>query len=450
MEVRPPRDTPLTGGDYFLLALDRQNRNRGLAGNGCRLVLELDGALDVERLHSALNATGLGAWLAGARIRRRFPFALPRWQAADKQASLAVHEHAAGGTETLVCPLPPHVSEPILRPDQPPGIALDLVRDPAGGTRVVFRWHHALMDARGSELLIEHLNREETPARGSSAEASLHESVFPDCRTHRHRRGLLSRLKFARRSLFLIEDTGTPPVASLVSPECLRDGARSGFRLIEFTEEETRLIDNVADRVGAGFCQSVLRLAASMRAVQRVCVHRGRGSDALVVPVPQDRRRRGGRGPALSNHVTFLFYRVEPEQLESMARLVDSLKSQMISQMRERLPQSFAVAMDLFRRVPLWLYSHVLGRPTEGRMASLFFSDIGENFPCMERFLGCEVLRIAHLPPVTAPPGVAVIAGRFRQRLYLVVSWVEGGLSIREQEIMEQSIREDLLTGGRE
>lgn len=448
MEESIPKHVPLTGGDYFLLALDHQMRKAGLDGSICRLVLELDGPLETGRLHSAVGAGPLAARMAGARMCLRFPFALPRWRIADKRTVLPVNEHTASGTETLESPFPPGAAEPALRPARPPGLALGVVSGPAGPTRVILSWHHALMDAQGSELLMEHLDRGSAPEGPSTADRLLGGGDLSKPRMLRGWRHLPDRLRFARRSLFLVDETGSPPIASLVDPNCVPESAENCLQLIEFTEDETRRIDEAADRAGTGLCRSLFGLAASMRAVRRVCIHRGQDPGALVVPVPQNRRRCGAAGPTLSNHVTFLFYRLEPDELDVMPRAVESLKRQMISQMRDRLPESFAVAMDLFRRMPLWAYSRMLRGPTRGHMASLFFSDTGENFPDMETFLGCRISRIAHLAPVSASPGVGVVVGRFRHRSYVVVSWVEGCLTAREQEIMTESIREDLLTGG--
>ena len=39
-----------------------------------------------------------------------------------------------------------------------PALALDLVRHADGTRHLVFSWNHALMDARGAELILRHLN----------------------------------------------------------------------------------------------------------------------------------------------------------------------------------------------------------------------------------------------------------------------------------------------------
>jgi hypothetical protein len=155
-------------------------------------------------------------------------------------------------------------------------------------------------------------------------------------------------------------------------------------------------------------------------------------------------------GPVLSNHVAFLFYRVEPEDLATTRTLVASLKEQMTEQLRSEFPSAFTAVMGLFRHVPLSLYSKVLLRPSRKKMATLFFSDTGDSLQNVEDFLGLPIASLYHLAPVTIPPGVAVISQRFRNRLCIVLSCVTGCLTDREQELFQETVRAELLGTSRQ
>jgi hypothetical protein len=176
-------------------------------------------------------------------------------------------------------------------------------------------------------------------------------------------------------------------------------------------------------------------------------VRRQQGAEpaTYLVPVPQDRRRRGAAGPIFSNQLSFLFYRGEPEDVASMERLVAALARQMTRQVRERVPDSFAKALDMFQRVPLGWYARLLHGPSGGQFASLFFSDTGESFRGQDSFLGAPITGIQHFAPVGFPPGVAVICSTFRACLSVVLSWVEGCLAEDEVGLLARSLRAELL-----
>jgi hypothetical protein len=55
-------------------------------------------------------------------------------------------------------------------------------------------------------------------------------------------------------------------------------------------------------------------LAGTLRALHTVATRRGNRDGAYLIPVAHDTRRRGANGPIFSNHLSILFYRIEPRQ----------------------------------------------------------------------------------------------------------------------------------------
>jgi hypothetical protein len=97
-------------------------------------------------------------WLARVRIVRSLPLMPPRWRAAAEPKTI-FHEHtapAANGAEPGS--LPPAVAGRDLHAAEGPALALDLVGYADGTRHLVYSWNHALMDARGAELILRHLN----------------------------------------------------------------------------------------------------------------------------------------------------------------------------------------------------------------------------------------------------------------------------------------------------
>ena len=435
------RSMELTGGDHFVLALDRQMRSAGFSGNICRLVLRLEEAPTREELRTALKASPLTAWLANVRHARRLPLQLPHWRANGQRGEISVGGGEQAINEASHLPLFP---KRVLWPETPPAVAFDLL--PAAGNQcdLVLTWHHALMDARGAELLLGALsggNAGHWPPEqllGLSQPTSLR-GWLSSWRT------LWRRSMFARKSILFISKASQPPLAMLGRTRQENATAAHRFHLIDFDEEETAIIDQRCTESSVGFRESLFLLAAVIRGALAVLRERRQAPGAFLIPVPQDQRRRGFPGPVFSNHVTFFFYRIEADEAENRQQLLASLKKQMEAQIRDRIPQSYAEMMSLFRRMPLPLYSRILRGPSEGRMASLFFSYTGECLAGQERFLGRRILDATHLAPVSAPPGFSAVFTRFRGRLRATISWVESCLEGEELDLFERTLCAELL-----
>ncbi len=477
-----PRSIPPTGGDYFALALDHLMRRMGLAGNVCRLVLRLDEPLDKERFRSVLDRSDLINWLSRLHLRRRFPFLVHKCFTCNGQAALILREHAVkhGGASDEV----PHIvpSHRGLSPNRAPGLAFDVVDHPDGSTSIMLSWHHALMDALGAELLFQHLNR-------SAACNDPADQLLALTRPDRAKSTLQSLLGFprklarARQAVLFVTHASRVPIASLIRPQHqltrprgakpdlrgerrakpdlrgargaepdLREGRRAEpdrarYDFVSFDEPATARIDAHGERIGAGYHKGLFYLAATIRAFDRALRHRGSADGAYVVPVPQDLRKRGSLGPVFANRVTFQFYRVERGQTGSLRETYHILREQMIDQLRRDIPQSYVAMMELFRNVPLGLYSKMLRGPTEGQLSSFFFSFTGEACQRMDRFLGVRVRTIRHMAPLAYPPGVGVVFSRHLSRLCATVSFLEGCFEPRELTTFGEALRSDLIDG---
>ena len=444
------RAIPLTGADYFALALDRDMRRAGMAGNISRVVVELDGRIDAAQVRAAIDSSGMVSWLAGITWGRVLPFLRPRWRLPRCGGRVPVVEHAAAeGWD-------PYSPASAAAPGRPaptscglgsarPRLAFDLAQH-ADATTLTLSWHHGMADAHGAEFLLRHLDA----AAGGVARAADALVASAPAATREGANGWLSlpeRLRSARRSLSLVDAACRPPIAA-IGRRSVGAAPASCFRCIPFSEEQTRRVEARGDRVGAGFRRSLFILAGAIRAVDAVRELRGAEAVAYLVPVPHDRRRPGVCGPVLGNRFSFLFYRAEPGDVRSAEGLVASLRRQMTEQVREGVPGGFAAAMDMFRRVPLGWYARILRGPSGGQFASLFFSDTGESLRGQDSFLGEPITGVVHLPPVRVPPGVAVVCSTFRGRLSVVLSWVEGCLSDEEVALLEARLRAELLGEG--
>ena len=180
-------------------------------------------------------------------------------------------------------------------------------------------------------------------------------------------------------------------------------------------------------------------------ALHAVAVQRGNQDGAYLIPVPHDTRRHGANGPIFSNHLSILFYRIEPQHAGRISDILGELSRQMTDQIRDRFPESCMAALDMFKPLPLGFYVHHLGKPTRGKIATFSFSDSGETCAGMTELWGGRILDVTHLVPSWRPPGLTVVFLRFGNRLSALLSSVDDCLSPAEVDGLERDVRQALL-----
>ena len=419
---------------------DRRMRRVGLPGNVCCAVIRLGAGLDMERLRQRIATSPIMDWLARVRIIRPLPLLPPLWRTTAKPRTVFYeHNNQNGGTETPWS-LPQVVAERELHAARGPGLAFDVMRHADGTSHLYLSWNHTLLDARGLDLLLNHLN-----AGGATNGAPAIQDLINPKQRGWDLSGWWPNAKRARGSVEWLRESGDEPLFSLVPPGPRARLCRNHHRLIPFTEQETARIDARSQQLVGGFRRSHFYLAASIRALHAIATQRGNKDGAYLIPVPHDTRRRGANGPIFSNHLSILFYRIEPQQAGRLGNILGELSRQMTNQIRDRFPESCMAALDMFKPLPLGYYVHHLGKPTRGKIATFCFSDSGETCAGMTKLWGARILNVTHLVPTWRPPGLTVVFLRFGNTLSAQLSTVDDCLSPAEVDKLERDVRTALL-----
>jgi hypothetical protein len=434
-----PRQIRLAAGDYFMHAQDRRMRQEGLSGNVCYIVMRLGNGLDVERLRQRIAASPVLDWISRVRVVRWLPFFPPLWRTVAGPRQFFFEHTNSNGAWQGPWPLPDFVAQHELHAGRGPGIAFDLMRHSDGTHHLFISWNHVLLDARGMELLLAHLGA--SSANGAPSVGNL---INPK-QLGWDLRGWWPNAKMASGSVKWLHESGKDPIFTLVPPGSTRRSRRNDYRVVTFTDQEAARIDARCRQFNAGFRRSHFYLASSLRALHELAVRRGNQTGAYLIPVPHDTRRRGSNGPIFSNHLSILFYRIEPQQAGRVSRIMAELGRQMSDQIRDRFPQCCMAALDMFKPLPLGFYVNHLGKPTRGKFATLSFSDSGETCAGMTELFGGKILEVAHLVPTWRPPGLTVVFVNFGGRPSALLSWVDDCLSEAEVDGFEQGLRAALL-----
>ncbi len=435
-----PRQIRLAAGDYFMHGQDYRMRRAGLPGNVCRVVVRLEKGVDVERLRQQVAASPILDGLARAQVGRRWLPLAPKWRIAA-QSKTIFHEHKAETAGDGTGGLPAAVLGRELHPARGPALALDLVHCADGTKNLVLSWNHALMDARGAEMIWRHLSAE-SAAKGAPAIKDL----FNPAQTKGWSlSGCWQNMKLAHGSIEWLRESGREPLFSLMRADRRSGDCLGRQRMISFSESETARIEEHCQFLNAGFRRSHFYLACSLLSLHAIATARGNKEAAYLIPVPHDMRKRGGNGPIFSNHLSILFYRIEPRFAGSLGGIMGELNRQMTDQIRARFPECCMAALELFKPIPLWYYGRHLGQPTRGKFASLCFSDSGETCAGIKEFMGGRIRNVTHLVPTWRPPGLTVLFWSFSGRLHVLLAWVEDCLDAAEVDNLEQGLRSALL-----
>ncbi|HRB33368.1 MAG TPA: hypothetical protein PLP93_09470 [Nitrosomonas sp.] len=428
MNTNKPERLLLSGSDYFQLLLDRHHRQHGLQGNVGRFSVEVKGRLDACQLEKIINNDPIFCWLHSLRLKKQWPLQLPQWIQMQSSDPIPISIFEISQQENCI---PKELFEVDIRPYLDPPFQLNLIYFEQDQTTLLFTWSHILMDAQGAEILVRHLGNAigDNPIQLFASENTKF-SITEQLRQTQKARNFIF---FEKRSIFI----------SFLEK---LDGKRINYyHSLHFSETETEQIIANSRRAGARFGRSVFLLAACMHSFSDLLKRKGRINTALWVPVPQNNRKKGACGPLVGNHLSFLFYRLFPQHLETMQKTVDIIQQQMIDQMRKGIPASFSIMMDLLLRLPLRLYGVIVKSPTKGALASFFFSDTGKTLENFKIFCGLPVSNAIHYPPNSSHPGFTIIFMSFQRKLQVIIAYTETAMNKEDISCFESSLRKNLF-----
>ena len=403
----------------------RSSRRR----NVCTLLIELGEQLDQHKLKRQLTADPSYRWITSLRLRIKHPFALNLWRCDESAEPPGIA--LINNVDNKQTPL--NWVAPSIDPTKESPVRISLVQQPKKHSILVASWHHCLMDARGAELFFQGLGAPRKPAQ----------SIWIQDPADYNRQPLLKSLLLARETKKNLFDISRPPLLSLYQRTKWRPNL--ALRVMHFTEQETTQIVETAKCHGAAFMLSAFYLATTAKAVATILAARGQTEGDILVPVPQDRRKRGASGPVIGNQVTFLFYRIPNAKLLNLKCATTELIDQIKQSMRSHEPSNYLNMMDRLHHVPGIVYRWLMQRPTQGLMASFFYSDTGDSLNGFTTFLDKSIVSAVHYPPNIFPPGMTVIFTRFQGMLQVTFSYMHELVTDREINALMENLRIDLL-----
>ena len=213
----------LLGADHFILALEKCNSSSGTSGtsgNMCRYVLDLNGDFDASKFLSTIENNELSKWLSKFEYDSKYLHSTKWSTGAEKKIALIYT------AESDSIPLEIINSQTDL--NQGPLFYFHLIKKDDNSSRLIFSWHHLLMDGYGAVLFLQNLVK---PI--SVDKTKNHTSPFSF--------SLIRNMIRARRYISSTSKGDIQFIESSFSKQ-----VSQGFEFIEFDANETQIIEDQA------------------------------------------------------------------------------------------------------------------------------------------------------------------------------------------------------------
>ncbi len=426
-----PKKVYLSGADCFHLVLDKHAKKYGAGGNVMRKIFYFDSSPGFQKIARHLKSSVVIHWLCNIELVPGAFFQVPYWKYSDKGNEIIFTEHHVDVEHEI----PRTILDRDITIGSPRFIEADLLHYPSGTAAFIISWNHILLDAKGTSLLFEHLDQLETSSNNTAF-------FFPG-KEKKH--SLFSHIGNMYKVKNFIQASSKPPVSSVAAKNIKSSGSGTRYKIIYFSEDETKKILDNALRSGSRFGPTLYFIACCSHIIHLLNKQRNNAAD-IWLPVPYDGRLKGAPGPLISNTVSFLFYRIPPAAMNTVAETVKSLSIQMTAQIKDRIPQKYAMFLEMMRHIPLWLYYFLISRTGEGTFASFLYTSTGDNFNELTSLFGEPIRDIAMIPALTFPPGFTFVFLKHDGRLNVNIAYSPDVISNIELHLIEEQLKKTLLS----
>ena len=415
-----PGDSPLNGSDYLMLGFDYELRRQGYPGNSCQIILELESPISADTLRQRLSTLVQRYPILASRAGGWFS---PRWKPVTSVPVLPTVRVHTARSEKLFEPLALTRGE-LFR--------FDLI-ERGGGMDVVFTWTHALMDAPSAEHFLAFVGRDDVQLQATTPPPP------------RPKKPLKERVQLARKNVNQLSEfcKAAPRTVGVRFPQAPKV---QRYCVERFTLEETARIKANGVKLCGALGDAQFHAAVAMMELHRLHQRVAKPSPSYVLPVPVSLRPKGSVEPVFSNQIAMLMVQFLPEQLETTATAVATLKTQLAQALRERRLEAGVAITELSRGLPFPLYLYVLKQHgLRGEICSFFYGDTANVTPLLTSFLGANIKDFTHVGATTPSPGIGAIFYYFGGQMRVTVFHLETHFSTSEAAEFAASIRQRLF-----
>ena len=437
-----PHKRYLGGADWCVAALERGTIETTGRPTVFHVAVFLDGIPDAARMEAGFRAYCRRFPLLWGRPARCWCLA-PYWKipAAAPDPEISVGHIALPGAaamEDVVRQIEALANERALL--RSCAVALQILKWGEARGVLVFSFNHHVFDAAGAERFIDlffrHLDGRTTA--GDYPDPNPAEPAQLDQWLKRFASG--RKLNRAMRHL--------SPGAS-AGLDLPADAARRPFRfrVISFTEEESRLVQERAFST-AGYLMFMPYVLATAAAVFRpLFVGRAVPNSNFVVTVSTNRLRPPADGMPhyFFNDLSFLYFGFPMAAATDRDALARTVRDQLIAQVKAEMPAAIEDSNLLMRILPARLFWKFMVLFFRNRLSSFALTCLGEPLIKASSVMGCPIRSHVHFPVIPAPPGLGLVLSRSGKVYHAILSYIEGILPEKDIDVLLDSFRALLL-----
>lgn len=416
--IELPKKMELNGADCFHLLLENFNKSNKSSNNIVRMVITFKPPSKLDELIQSIENSEIVQWISQLRLERK-SLKTPIWIHDEQKDKLKVVEHSDLSTFSEVKNIPFDFEVDQL-------IRFDILNN-GNDFKLLFSWHHIIMDGRGAGLLIQSITNNDLTLDSSS--------IYSQPKDKKPFKSRFSRMFDVKH---FVEDMLKN---SMESPKLLNPTAH-GFHheVVSFSEEESKVIEQNALQAGCKFGINMFQLACCFLTYKKVLS----ANKKIWVPVPYDGRKRGSIGPVIGNHISFLFYQIDPNRFSQPNEVVTSLNHQMNNQLKRDIPAKYSDMLSLMRKFPLWFNKWATTRSAKGRISSFLYSSAGQGHWDTSR-IDDSFEDVVLIPPFTNDPGITFTFSRFDNSIKLNIVACKKKFDDKKLSLIQDTIREYLL-----
>lgn len=387
------------------------------------MVMTVNSEEVLEKISKNIKNSSITHWIANIELKQPF-FLNPYWKYIDQGKEISIIE-LAGSHSTI----PTEILNDNFSLQSDQLVRFHTYKTIDNKLKLVFSFHHILIDGRGSGLLIKHLTSDLHISENSFS------SIFPKpikkINFIHHLINMFQVKKFVENTMR--KPIGHPASTPIKNHEYL-------LSIKDFTAEETVLIDKNAKENGARFGSNLYQIACCAHAVQKFTTDE---SD-LWLPVPYDGRKRGSNGPMISNNISFLFYRLSFKDNPTIEDTVNDVYKQMNHQLKLAIPKKYNELLQFMKFIPKRFYYWMTTNAGKGAISTFLYSSSGEAVWDTSNFSE-DLSDTLLIPPFTYPPGLSITFLRYNGTLKMNIAVSSNKIDKIKLSLLEEKLVELLL-----
>lgn len=407
----------MNGADRFQLSLDNSGRKKNGIGNVVRTHICVQGMIPAEVIKSRIFQNTAVKFLNSINPKRKWFSTKYYWTKSSRQKIdevLSLH--------TVDEPTP--IIEKLLQHDcdflQNKQIHIDVVYEKKERTHVILTVNHSLLDYTGIELLLQSISTNE---------------MISDLekKTNKPNSFIKKFIETVQVTFFVAARSGWA-IQALKKSDSPAIPASQSILLLNSEWPDSRHKHKGLALYLAGVCKS---LNDHPHLLEKP------GLD-MFVPTPLDRRTAEQKNTLLSNHLSFLFFKIQSKDLVDLEKTRKLLLQQILLQAKRNIPAKFQSLMNLFSYLPAWIYDAFINLPSKGKSSTFAFSALPKSFLANGSFMDYKVLDYTHFPPFLSPPALNIVFEEVNAGLKITTAYDQKRISQKELNSLLLDIKNNL------